>query len=167
MTRLPVIPLPRTVGECRGPGICPKFGCEFNVVLRVNEVGSIQVGSPNGRGTGLTIPLDRSVALGRMTPERLEAAIDKAVDLAVEVCEALPSTCLLDYAEDPDLLPLEEDERGLKRGITHGEMSARRVGRVLRLNRVNVQAAEERATPILRAGLREWWDGRVPDEHAA
>ena len=50
---------PRTVGDCRG-GIrpCPRFGCEFNLLLDVLEDGSIVLNTPSKRlsGADRTIP---------------------------------------------------------------------------------------------------------------
>lgn len=86
--RLPWIELPRTIGDCRGPGTCPVLRCRYNLALWVSENGSIKVGRAHQEG--------RTLRIGRRASE---ARLEAMADMVVEIADRLESLCVLDYAE--------------------------------------------------------------------
>lgn len=98
--RLPWLELPRTVGDCRGEGVCPVLRCKYHLALWVNDRGAIKVGRgqardadrrPGKSGAGF-IPVTLSA---RAAARRIE----QIADMVVELADRLPSLCLIDYAE--------------------------------------------------------------------
>jgi hypothetical protein len=80
--------MPRTRGDCRGPGICPIFRCRHNLALRVKDTGAIKV---DGGGPGTTLRIG-----GRAGPRR----VDRIVDAIIAKADAIGSLCTLDFAEE-------------------------------------------------------------------
>jgi hypothetical protein len=139
------VALPRTVADCRGPGICPKFGCEFNVILQItvinDDMQTISVGGRGGGGNGASIAARRNAA-GKVTMDDLDAV----VDAALELCDALPSTCMLDYIEDPSLLPTRDsDEEGTEANARGNHMTLDQIAAVFGITREGARRAEQRA----------------------
>ncbi len=88
--------MPRTVAECRGPGVCPVLRCKFNLAMHVTASGTIIVGARGGGAAGISLPLKRTSA----GLARGGADITTQMAIAVvELAERLPSLCSLDYAE--------------------------------------------------------------------
>ena len=92
--------MPRTVGDCRGPGVCPIFRCKFNVALHVTEAGTIVTGGRGSTAEGESMPLKR-----RSRGQVRYDDIDAFVAALIERVDALESTCALDYAERDGMLP--------------------------------------------------------------
>jgi hypothetical protein len=86
--------MPRTVGDCRGPGICPVFRCRFNIALHVTDAGTIITGGRGCTGDGASLPVARRGA-GAVKMEDLDAVAQHIVDRLMR----LESSCALDYAE--------------------------------------------------------------------
>lgn len=135
----PAVPLPATVADCRGPGICPVLRCKWNVLLHVTEVSSraqtISVGARGGTGTGIGLATKRDRA-GIVRMEDLDAIVDAVVALA----DQLPSTCTLDYVEDPDLMPGRENEEPGNPNVAH--MTLNQVADVMGMSRERVRQIE-------------------------
>lgn len=140
----PVVPLPETVADCRGPGICPVLRCRYNVLINISRstnVETITVGGCGGEGNGASLPIRRN-SQGIVRMEDLDAVVDAAVELA----DKLPSTCLLDYIEDPELVGSIED-----RDISvRAHMSLAQTAHVLGLTRERVRQIEGDALSRLR-----------------
>lgn len=135
----PLVPLPRTVADCRSSGICPKFGCEFNVVLHVKDISddaqTISVGGRGGNGHGA------SIATRRDRGGKVEMAdLDAMVDAALELIDTLPSTCVLDYIENPDLMRVEDDET--VNGPIGAHMTLAAIARVFGVTREGMRRTE-------------------------
>jgi hypothetical protein len=167
---LPEVPLPRTVGDCRGPGICPKFGCEFNVVLHVTRsirqprgtdpgrsVETINIGGCGGKGSGESLASRRTMR-GKVKFRDLE----RIVDAAVAACDALPATCVLDYIEDPDLIPSPakpgDDSDGRNASNAAAHMTLRQIAQVVGVTHAAVHNIESGALAKAKEadGFAEW-----------
>jgi len=142
------VELPRTVRDCRGPGICPVIRCEFNVLLdvrRIENAESIIVGARGGHGEGVSLAGKRNSA-GQVKMRDL----DEAVDAVVALAEKIPSTCVLDYVENPDLIPgRDEPEDGGQINTAH--MTLKQIAQVFGVTRERVRMIEIRALHKLRA----------------
>lgn len=97
--RLPWVTLPKTVGDCRGPGICPAIRCRYNLALWVKPNGAIKVGRSHEKGRTLTYKRGRRAS---------DAALEHAADLVVDLADRLDSLCVLDYAEQVQWIDEEE-----------------------------------------------------------
>lgn len=142
-----LVELPETVSACRGAGICPKFGCQFNVVLHVTKnrlrgkgkrrkpsTETINIGGRGGKGKG------ESLATRRTMRKRVrEEDMDRMTAAAVDACDRLPSTCTLDYCEDSDLVTARRPDGP----AVH--MTLDQIGRVLRVTREAVRKILESA----------------------
>lgn len=138
----PVVPLPKTVGDCRGPGICPVLRCQYNVLLDIRKLGgteSIAVGGRGGTGEGYTLAGKRNSA-GQVEMADLDAMVDAILDIV----DRVPSTCTLDYADDPDLIPgRAEPDTGGPWNPVH--MTLHQVGVVFGLTRERIRLIEHDA----------------------
>lgn len=135
----PAVPLPATVADCRGPGICPVLRCRWNVLLHVVELNSkaqtIAVGARGGTGTGIGLATRRDrKGIVRITD------LDAVVDAVVALADQLPSTCTLDYVEDPDLMPGRENEEPGNPNVAH--MTLEQVANVMGMSRERVRQIE-------------------------
>lgn len=86
--------LPRTVGDCRGPGVCPLFRCRFNIAIHITESGTLVTGGRGSTAEGASIPLKRRCR-GQVRYDDLDAFTSELV----ERIDGLESTCALDYAD--------------------------------------------------------------------
>lgn len=120
--------LPATVGDCRGPGICPLFRCRYNLALDVTEAGTLTTGARGCTGRGASIPLRRR-GKGRIKPRDM-ARFDERI---LELLDRVESTCALDYAET-------------------GGMSLERIGKLTGVSREAVRKSLAKAVDHIRAG---------------
>ena len=163
---VPEVPLPRTLGDCRQPpvqledgtwagGACPKLACQFHLgvhVWRRLSVETIGIGSHGGTGRkGISLALRRN-SKGTVETEKLEDAIADAV---VEMCDTLPSVCVIDYVDNPDLMPPRTKTK--RRRVTLEEdrqMTLDQVGGVMMQTRERVRQIEAVALAKMREGIR-------------
>lgn len=168
---LPEVPLPRTVADCRQRpvkdengewvgGTCPKFSCEFNVVLHItrserrprgNDPGrsteTINIGGRGGHGKGDSLAARRTCR-GKV---KSDIGTTKMADRAVELCDRLPSTCVLDYVENPELIESSSDADDC-------DMTLEQVGAVLEVSREAVRKIQDTGFQKARhaSGFDEW-----------
>lgn len=143
--------MPRTVGECRGPGICPVLRCKFNLAMHVTASGTIVVGARGGGARGISLAVKRtSAGLARGG----DVITTQMAIAAVEMADRLPSLCSLDYAEQ-------------------GGMNLSALGRVLGISRERVRqlvddiVAKMRDDPEAMRFLAGWAAADDPGEGSA
>lgn len=133
----PDIAMPRTLGDCRGPGVCPVIRCQWNVLIdvrRSTDTETIVVGARGGSGKGISLALRRN-ADKQVDTEEIEEAMADAI---VAVADQLPSTCLHDYIENPDLIPgVADPEDGGQANPAH--MTLAQIGVVFGMTRERVR----------------------------
>lgn len=145
------VEMPKKVSDCRGPGTCPVFRCEFNVALSVTknrlkprrkgkrrkpDTETISIGGRGGTGWGCSLATRRTES-GMVDAGHGTTYI---ANLAVDYADSLPSLCLLDYIENPDLVPTKRPDGP----AVH--MTLRQIGKVLRISR-------EAARKLLRSAI--------------
>lgn len=144
-TKLPLLPLPRTVGDCRGPGICPVLRCKFHLVLWVKDNGSIKVGRAHEKG--------RTLKVGqRATDARLEHAADLVVEMIDRLADVAPTACVIDYAEQARGQNADETYTAIARVLGCGKQRARVL--VLEAIEEYEHARDIEEARARRAGLR-------------
>lgn len=154
--------LPETVSACRGAGICPKFGCQFNVVLHVTKnrlrgkgkrrkpsTETINIGGRGGTGKGESLATRRTMRK-RVRPEDM----DRMTAAALDVCDQIPSTCTLDYCEDGDLITSRRPDGP----AVH--MTLHQIGKVLRITREAVRKILDSAIAKVKESphFAEWME---------
>lgn len=99
--RLPVVRLPQTRTECRGPGLCPKVGCFWNITLDVADSGSIRLNGDVAEGVRGTLQRGaRGDFVDRASSRRLtDAELAAFDDLVLRRLDELEVNCALDIAE--------------------------------------------------------------------
>ena len=114
LMRLPspsdTVPLPATLGDCRGQGLCPKLACRFNVIANVSKEGTLYIGGGTRGGSGTSLQQFRST---KRKIQWSESRADVHAGIAVRHLDPLPSSCAIDYAEDGDLMPLKSEARDI------------------------------------------------------
>lgn len=163
----PGVELPRTLAECHQPptrdedgtwvgGICPVLRCQYNVTFYVTRNGkralgqpteTINIGGRGGKGQGTSLSTRRS-------RERMVrfSDLDRLADAAVRLADALPSTCLIDYIENPDLIPARGPYSEFH------AMTLDQIGRVLRVTREAARRHEETALEKVKGSphVQDW-----------
>lgn len=148
VTPEPVLPLPKTVADCRGPGICPILRCQYNVLIDLRHLGgteSISAGGRGGTGEGQTLAGKRNSS-GQVEMADLDAMVEAILDIV----DRVPSTCTLDYVENGDLIPgRAEPDTGGPYNPAH--MTLAQIGVVFGLTRERIRLIEIRALEKTRA----------------
>lgn len=153
-------PLPKTIADCRGPGICPLVRCRWNVLVQVTREGdseTISTGGRGGKGKGVSLTATRKAtrtAAGKLSHAEVERRMEALADALVETADSLPSTCLWDYVEDADLIPgrgeLDADEDHRTGHAFAAHMTLEQIARVLGVTRERVRLIEIKALMRLR-----------------
>lgn len=155
--KLPLIPMmPRTVGDCRGEGICPVLRCKFHLALWVTPNGGIKVGRAHEKGRTLKYGAHRT----RATDADLEHAADLVVALIDGLQDVAPTACVIDYAEQARGLGAEESYTRIAEVLGCGKQRARVL--VLEALAEFEHARDIEEAKARRAALRERQAGMRP-----
>lgn len=162
-TVVPLPDLPKTIGDCRGPGICPVLRCSANLLVSIVREGvseSIVVGGRGGTGKGASLTATQNgtrTKHGNLTRDTLDALTDEMADLVVARAEALPSTCMWDYIENGDLIEgrdeLESDEDDRTNRAFAAHMTLEQVAEVFGVTRERIRQVEYKA--LMRAKVSD------------
>lgn len=131
------VKLPTSRAECRGPGLCPKLGCKYNLTIDVSEAGSIGILGESQR-------LSVRVINGVMYVYRNSEGFDERV---LDKLDEMEVNCALDIAEASGMTV---DKLAERMGVT-------RAGIQLVIKKaIRKLKADPEARKVLRALLDEY-----------